>query len=466
MLILTAGALLVLRPLLTRAEPFPYNITLNDQASALTYLPSRDGPASSTWNSSYTDSPWSEYSIDAMGQGTSYHHTSAANASVTIEFVGCAVYAWGQASSGEVELRVDGEVVDSKGDGENLLASATGLKYGWHRTKVVVKGGSSVAFLGFTVTAGLGNVGLATSFSTMDFSTNGTFADGLSLDGAWRTTDTPATNSSYPHIISYAAYETVTFGLPANTTLLLIRGASRNTHGPYSVALSPASSTAAWPANQTFTGNTSWLTLDTIKYFASGLNPSVQYTVTVENQGKSALSLTDVTYGIVSKNTTVKATQSTLGTTGSIGATVTAIGSSTLGYATATVLGTGPGDGDSIAVGTTLPTTDSAVSADQQTVAGDQESQPEESWAKKNVGALVGTMSVRTRPVSEWQTRTETDSESGKSAALSEFPWAEIESAPETQSETGSREGEKLAARLEKSQESHRSEKKPEEGFV
>ncbi len=159
--ILLLTALTSVYVLLTAAaSPTPYNITITDDSPTIAYLPSRSGPSSSTWNVSYTSSPWSTYVQDStIGTGTSSHYTTFIRATATVGWVGTAAYVWGLAGSGVTTFTLDGNVLQNVPATTYMIGAVYGLNYGWHELVLTVTGAQGVTITGMTLTTGLGKPG-------------------------------------------------------------------------------------------------------------------------------------------------------------------------------------------------------------------------------------------------------------------------------------------------------------------
>ena len=142
----------------------PYNITIYDESPTITYLPSRSGDSTTTWNSSYTISGTYNNQSGQMGLGESYHYTTADGASASLGFVGTAIYVWGNnyGNESDVQLQVGGQDLE-RGQVEGLLGWKDGLKNQWWEFTVNITSGRS-AWDGFdlrriTVTVDFGGKG-------------------------------------------------------------------------------------------------------------------------------------------------------------------------------------------------------------------------------------------------------------------------------------------------------------------
>ncbi|OCF38829.1 hypothetical protein I317_07371 [Kwoniella heveanensis CBS 569] len=309
--------LFVISPLTVSAAKEPFNVSVSDQSPTISYQPSRSGPADTTWNVTYTESSWSNYVNQTIGQGVSSHYTTHVGANATLGWWGTAVYLWGEAADQDIQVVVDGQVNAKKADGGWTV---TGLSEGWHRVRVKVVGGGGVRLYGITFTTGIGESGASPVNSTIQTifgpnSINGLFG---SSTGQWETgteVGGVAGQSAQPYnrLDTYTAGSQLIFQPPSNTSFILLYGSVNFDHGAFSVSLSTSnlpgvqvsgenaddgavgdgsSSTTTTvttiggiPANQTLRGGSPWVSIDQVIYYAS-LDPTAQYVVTVENQAK------------------------------------------------------------------------------------------------------------------------------------------------------------------------------------
>ncbi|WVF68647.1 hypothetical protein IAT40_003417 [Kwoniella sp. CBS 6097] len=305
---------LIISPLSAFAAKEPFNVSVSDQSPTISYGPSRTGPSDSTWNVTYTDSSWSTYVNQTIGQGISSHYTTSVGANATLGWWGTAVYVWAEAADQDIQVIVDGQVNAKKVDGGWM---ATGLSEGWHRVRVKVVGGGGVRLYGITFTTGVGESGANPVNSTIQTifgpnSINGLFG---SSTGQWETGTevggVPGQSAQpYNRLDTYTAGSQLIFQPPSNTSFILLHGSVNFDHGAFSVSLSTSnlpgvqvsgdsedngdgsSSTTTTvttiggtPANQTLRGRSPWVSIDQVIYYAS-LDPSAQYVVTVENQAQ------------------------------------------------------------------------------------------------------------------------------------------------------------------------------------
>lgn len=140
----------VVMALLPLASGEPYNITIYDESPTITYLPSRSGDSATTWNSSYTISGMWNNQSGQMGQGESYHYTTARGASASLGFVGTAIYVWGNnyGEESDVQLLVGEHNLsraggEGQGEGEvGLLGWRDGLRNQWWDFTVNITSGT------------------------------------------------------------------------------------------------------------------------------------------------------------------------------------------------------------------------------------------------------------------------------------------------------------------------------------
>ncbi|KAK4689925.1 hypothetical protein P7C73_g192, partial [Tremellales sp. Uapishka_1] len=297
---------------LTSASPF--NITLSDQSPAISYSPSRSGEATSTWNVTYSSTPWATYAEQTIGLGTSVHYTTAVGALASLSWEGTAVYVWGSSGAGVVNMTVDGVYKSGSGIRDGLLGWATGLSAGWHTVEVRVLKDSGVNITGVTITTDLGAKGDVLQYhppSGMGWKQyqlrSGYFSRAMGGERpSWRRrynvpVSTSIHDSPRPELgnstqVTYARVDTNTPSsqlsliAPADTSFVLLYGSVNFDHGPFLVTLSSSSTSSSTPSqvlNQSFTADSPWTSLDQVTYFAK-LDPSVQWEVTIESTGNSS----------------------------------------------------------------------------------------------------------------------------------------------------------------------------------
>lgn len=140
-----------------------YNFTIPDRSPTIVYLPSRDGPLTSSWNVTYSNSPDSSYDTSHtstnLASGISSHRTSLVGATVEVDFKGTAVYLYGSAQAGSYSTSLDGATAVQGAPDEQLLLHATGLSYDKHSLILTVTRAEEVSISYAVLTVGVGTVG-------------------------------------------------------------------------------------------------------------------------------------------------------------------------------------------------------------------------------------------------------------------------------------------------------------------
>ncbi|KAK7451207.1 hypothetical protein VKT23_012543 [Stygiomarasmius scandens] len=141
-------------------NPLPYNITLSSQTASILYLPSRDGDLTKGWNTSYSDGVKDLGSGYPQGIGADIHRTSAAAATMELNWTGTAVCLYGDAIPGSYTIFVDNVDIDASTQSvTGLLGCQSDLEYKVHNVKLQVVGGHEVAFQYAELTIGAGYPG-------------------------------------------------------------------------------------------------------------------------------------------------------------------------------------------------------------------------------------------------------------------------------------------------------------------
>ncbi|WWC73475.1 uncharacterized protein I206_107445 [Kwoniella pini CBS 10737] len=291
-----------------KAAKQPYNITVSDQSPTITYSPSRSGPSDQTWNVTYTESSWSSYLNQTIGEGISAHYTTHIGANASLGWWGTAAYLWADANENDAQVTIDGTQIAKKIFNGWMLDN---LEEGWHRIKLSVTGNGGVNLKGITFTTGIGEKGAQTSNSTVQAILSQSQIDALfhASTGEWN----PATQvggagnqvmQTYNRLDTHQTGAQLIFQPPQNTSFVLIYGSANYDHGQYQVSLTSSNlpneaisgdasdtTTATTtiggiPSTQQFKGISPWITIDQVLYYAN-LDTTAQYTLTVLNQGQN-----------------------------------------------------------------------------------------------------------------------------------------------------------------------------------
>lgn len=148
-----------LRQILGSMDPFPYNITITSQTASIVYSPYRDGDPTEGWNVSYSLGVKDTGFSVPQGVGVDSHVTTHDGATMELNWVGTAVYLYGEASSASYSIDVDGSTLASSLASVpqgGLLGSRTGLDYANHTVKLTTRGSGQVAFQYADLTIGIG----------------------------------------------------------------------------------------------------------------------------------------------------------------------------------------------------------------------------------------------------------------------------------------------------------------------
>ncbi|EEB90681.1 hypothetical protein MPER_11078 [Moniliophthora perniciosa FA553] len=140
-------------------DPLPYNVTISSQAASLDYFPARDTTIDAGWNVTYSDGI-QNIRYGPQGKGTACRQTSLLGARITFNWVGTAVYLYGNATSGSYKIRVDGSDITDLPSGQGgVLGVKTGMPYSNHSVVLIALGGGRVSFWYAEVTIGAGYPG-------------------------------------------------------------------------------------------------------------------------------------------------------------------------------------------------------------------------------------------------------------------------------------------------------------------
>lgn len=135
----------------------PLNITITDNSPMLIYSPgiprpeensTRSGLARDSWNVSFSNSKWSEWTPNRVGHGTSEHRVSTPNATVSLSFMGTGVRFLGHTEdNANVSLRLVQSTIPkgraSYDDGRGTVADLQ-LRWGRHTVQLTLHNGTMV----------------------------------------------------------------------------------------------------------------------------------------------------------------------------------------------------------------------------------------------------------------------------------------------------------------------------------
>ncbi|PCH44152.1 hypothetical protein WOLCODRAFT_76982 [Wolfiporia cocos MD-104 SS10] len=282
------------------AELASFNISVTDQSPLFQYLPYRDGPLDTSWNVSYSANSPQEWAPDKFFRTSESSHTTYLNgASVQIEWTGTAFWLYGSADPGSYEIQVDGDQ-HTVGDGatDSILFGQTDLPYGWHSVNLTVVD-APVSITGATLTVRMGEEGselqsrnISTVTNSIPPAANPLF---LSDGDAWSVNSSYGsfgpTVESYPRVTTDVKAASLFFTL--NSTVgFAIYGSCDFDMGSYNVTINPPPPIS--PATGTFNASSHWIALNEIKYVATGLDRTKNYSVTVTNNQEARLDVAQV----------------------------------------------------------------------------------------------------------------------------------------------------------------------------
>ncbi|KAF7328540.1 hypothetical protein MVEN_02541600 [Mycena venus] len=266
------------------------NITVTDQSPSWIYNPSREGVASSSWQSSWTGSPDSNYDsthqTTNVAAGTSSHFTTLAGAQVQIDFVGSAVSVYGQGTAGAYSTTLDsGNSITGSPVG-SMLATYGGLNATTKHTlvlKAIQPQQLSLSYATFTIRSDIGS-NLVTNTTELAvktgannvLSTNpffGTSGDGFSNQHS---------DQGYTRLDISPENNMLTRRPITSSSALLIYGTTNYDHQTFSVELTPQAG-ASVGGPRIMNGTSKWFVIDNLLYFEAGLDPSQKYDVKFTN---------------------------------------------------------------------------------------------------------------------------------------------------------------------------------------
>ncbi|KAJ7755055.1 hypothetical protein DFH07DRAFT_822744 [Mycena maculata] len=255
-----------------------WNFTFDDTSTFFTYTPYADGSNSGLtkgWEPWYTQSGFISQNGEG-GAGDSYHLTSLAGASVSLDFYGTAVYLYGTTNS-TYDILVDNSPYVDVSPIADLLVSVTNLQEGNHNVTLTARPSESSEQLAFdraVVSAPLIN----NQTPTEAFYDNSDTAT-LTYTGDWSVASAPGIPNA---TISAPWHETLAQG--ANVAMDIGVGA-------VGVSLYGMANWGNWlytvsvdgGAENTYNGSTFWKVPDALLFYQGGLDPTRNHSVKITN---------------------------------------------------------------------------------------------------------------------------------------------------------------------------------------
>ncbi|KAJ7489165.1 hypothetical protein FB451DRAFT_1125416 [Mycena latifolia] len=248
-----------------------WNFTIPDTSPILSYHPYADGfGLQNGWQTWYTTSGFNTQ-LGESGQGDSYHLTRLADAQVTLQFYGSAIYLYGTANA-SYEVTLD-NAVESFSSANGLMYSKEGLIEENHSVTLTSKSGDATELLGF------GHAVVSSSDQQLPVET---FYDNsnsaLSYTGRWTSMTVkgiPNSTVTAPFHRALGVGSSVTMNFSSAVAIALY-GSNNFGHLLYSVSIDNE-------PPQISNASTFWLVADTPIFFRSGLDPGRMHTLNATN---------------------------------------------------------------------------------------------------------------------------------------------------------------------------------------
>lgn len=262
---------------------------VNDTSPAILYSPIGDTLSTPNnaagWNPYYTGTGYAT-AQGITGDGESFHTTSLDGASLTIAWIGTGIQLHGNVTNASYSINLDGTDVGNPNANiaANVLATLLGLPNERHtltlRTQIPGSDtGSSLAFGRAIVQSTPPSTDPPTLYTLT--SLNGS---DVAYQGRW----------SFTNDNGAPIHESTTAGDQATTrfkgTAFVLQGTTSPESGNYSVTVD--NTTVSYSARSSF------LALDTLLHYSTGLDPTITHTVVVKNEGGGTLALLEGGFGV------------------------------------------------------------------------------------------------------------------------------------------------------------------------
>ncbi|KAM6501590.1 hypothetical protein JOM56_001567 [Amanita muscaria] len=246
--------------------------TVNDTSPTVSY-------SSDNWTPCFTDIGclWINQSQAATPTGASYHLTSTAGASFTLKWRGTGVLLKGTATRhANYSVWLDNSLVKHPNPSQNILASIQNATLQDHNVTLVVNNGTwdddfNVSYTGAVIYVDDTAAGSTVTLNETEIKYNGSWSDSDQFRLSNATGDVASTSVQG---LSFFLY-----------------GKTSPSSGLYSVSLAASNNNTinsrfnANYSSTTLPANTSYLNSDALLFYASDLDPTLSYNVTVTNQG-------------------------------------------------------------------------------------------------------------------------------------------------------------------------------------
>ncbi|CAL1694321.1 unnamed protein product [Somion occarium] len=271
----------------------PYNFTISDTSSILSFTPYGDGNLTSGWQQYFSASGDGLHpACGDAGIGESKHYTAYNGASMALDFVGTAVYVYGS-SNNTYQVSLDSDPTTHVPPSSDLLFFQENLPRVKHSLNLTVLAseGRQLHFDGAMITDAPPKGTGAPSPTVIDNS-NTTV---LSYAGSWQnTTDRNVPTRDNPQPFHYTLSSGSSVSINFTECMAISLNGSRNCgHGRYSVKLSDFND--GYEYNYEYNASTFWVIGDTLKFYQAGLDPMRQYQLQITNLDDLKFTLNYVT---------------------------------------------------------------------------------------------------------------------------------------------------------------------------
>ncbi|KAK1229242.1 hypothetical protein PQX77_007706 [Marasmius sp. AFHP31] len=233
---------------------------------------------------------------ERQGRGADFHRSTKAGASITFNWLGTAIYVYGNATKDSYRLSVDGQNVYETFDVPEggLLGSMTGMQYEEHTAMLEVVGGKGLAFQYADLTIGLGypgkNIANRTVQAVVDGNRPNPFFDFRNDSLGWVispnmpiiTFPNGTTSPVTQQMVTYGSNDGLSFTVTSANAFILWGSPARD-HPVKRITISPKpGSSDLTSTKETFMFDVArYLDYQQVLYWESGLDRETSYTVEI-----------------------------------------------------------------------------------------------------------------------------------------------------------------------------------------
>ncbi|KAH7096992.1 hypothetical protein BKA62DRAFT_643772 [Auriculariales sp. MPI-PUGE-AT-0066] len=265
----------------------PYDLALSAASPMFSYLPSRDGSQSTTWNASYTgQSLWPPTADTNVPAGIAYRGTNAARVSVSIDFEGTGIWLCYKDNGAGTALTLDSNLWQTTGDVSQLckpyngeataVLAATNLTNGKHKAflQVVANGGQEFRFFGGGITLAVDTNGKVVDDSQTIDDHDASWVYTPVTGGVWDKGAKGPTlfDNTATFNCLYATDKTATYIFSGASGVIMKGNVWADSHD-FSVVLDGATTN--------MDATSSWLDGSTVLFAKAGLDPTQSHTISL-----------------------------------------------------------------------------------------------------------------------------------------------------------------------------------------